>query len=96
MQNQIGKSIYQNDNDYIFDKVGIMLHGTHSFCTKLTKVIKVTSYNLQIRYIIGISMLQVNIVLAWDSMYNFLVVSSVPHSVNHNYNYFHTYKISSF
>ncbi|XP_021835979.2 uncharacterized protein [Spinacia oleracea] len=40
MQNQIGKSIYQNDNDYIFDKVGIMLHGTHSFCTKLTKVIK--------------------------------------------------------
>ncbi|XP_021752281.1 uncharacterized protein LOC110717809 isoform X2 [Chenopodium quinoa] len=40
MQNQIGKSISQNDNDYIFDKVGIMLHGTHSFCTKFARVIK--------------------------------------------------------
>ncbi|XP_021774930.1 uncharacterized protein LOC110738805 isoform X2 [Chenopodium quinoa] len=40
MQNQIGKSISQNDNDYIFDKVGIMLHGTPSFCTKFARVIK--------------------------------------------------------
>ncbi|CAO2838160.1 unnamed protein product [Amaranthus hypochondriacus] len=38
--NQVGNSICQNDNDYVFDKVGIMLHGTHNFCTKLAKVIK--------------------------------------------------------
>ncbi|XP_010672197.2 uncharacterized protein LOC104888808 isoform X1 [Beta vulgaris subsp. vulgaris] len=40
MLNQIGKSICQNDNDYIFAKVGVMLQGTHSFCSKLAKVIK--------------------------------------------------------
>ncbi|KAL9237503.1 hypothetical protein vseg_012041 [Gypsophila vaccaria] len=38
--NQIGKSFRRNDVDYIFVKVGIMLHGTHGFCTNLAKVIK--------------------------------------------------------
>ncbi|KAH9617115.1 hypothetical protein KSS87_001839, partial [Heliosperma pusillum] len=38
--NHIGKSITQNEVDYIFVKVGIMLHGTHSFCTRFAKCIK--------------------------------------------------------
>ncbi|KAK9665071.1 hypothetical protein RND81_14G088400 [Saponaria officinalis] len=42
MLNQIGKPIGKNDINYsyIFVRVGIMLHGTHSFCTKLAQVIK--------------------------------------------------------
>ncbi|KAK9665069.1 hypothetical protein RND81_14G088200 [Saponaria officinalis] len=40
MINQMGKPIGKNDVNYIFVKVGIMLHGTHSFCTKLAQVIK--------------------------------------------------------
>ncbi|XP_042484099.1 uncharacterized protein LOC122064461 isoform X2 [Macadamia integrifolia] len=37
---RIGQPIYWNNITYIFDKVGIMLHGKHSFCTKLEKIVK--------------------------------------------------------
>ncbi|KAF8403704.1 hypothetical protein HHK36_011808 [Tetracentron sinense] len=37
--NRIGRPIRRNLK-YIFDRVGIMLHGKHSFCTKFAKIIK--------------------------------------------------------
>ncbi|XP_043693487.1 uncharacterized protein LOC122643968 isoform X2 [Telopea speciosissima] len=37
---RIGQPIYGNNITYIFDKMGIMLHGKHSFCTKLEKIVK--------------------------------------------------------
>lgn len=38
--NQIGQSVCHNSDSYIFDKVGIMLHGRNNFSSKLVKVIK--------------------------------------------------------
>lgn len=38
---KIGKSDYLDDSNRIFYRVGIMLHGKHSFCTKLAIIIKV-------------------------------------------------------
>ncbi|KAA8519259.1 hypothetical protein F0562_013515 [Nyssa sinensis] len=37
---RIGKHPCCNNHNYIFDGLGIMLHGKHSFCTKLAKVVK--------------------------------------------------------
>ncbi|XP_058007816.1 uncharacterized protein LOC110666990 isoform X2 [Hevea brasiliensis] len=37
---KIGKSDYLDDSSRIFHRVGIMLHGKHSFCTKLATIIK--------------------------------------------------------
>jgi len=39
--NQIGQLMCHNNDNYIFDKVGIMLHGRNNFSSKLVKVIKV-------------------------------------------------------
>lgn len=38
---RIGKSVFHDDRKRIFDRVGIVLHGKHSFCTKLAAIIKV-------------------------------------------------------
>lgn len=37
---RIGKPVYRYNHKYIFERVGIMLHGKHSFCIKLTKIFK--------------------------------------------------------
>ncbi|KAF3434232.1 hypothetical protein FNV43_RR25335 [Rhamnella rubrinervis] len=37
----IEKSVCHKGNNSVFDRVGIMLHGKHSFCTKLTNIVKV-------------------------------------------------------
>ncbi|KAL7225658.1 hypothetical protein ACSBR1_020923 [Camellia fascicularis] len=37
---RIGRPLCCNNHNYIFDGVGIMLHGKHSFCTRLSKVVK--------------------------------------------------------
>ena len=39
---RIGKSIHTENRKYIFEKVGIMLHGKHNFCTKFAKICKVS------------------------------------------------------
>ncbi|XAR63558.1 hypothetical protein NMG60_11023532 [Bertholletia excelsa] len=36
----IGRTMYRNSHTFIFDGVGIMLHGKHSFCTRLAQVFK--------------------------------------------------------
>lgn len=43
MCTSIGKLVHLNNNKYIFERVGIMLHGRHSFYTKFSKIIKVRS-----------------------------------------------------
>ncbi|KAG2671920.1 hypothetical protein I3760_13G015600 [Carya illinoinensis] len=35
-----GKLVHLNSNMYIFERVGIMLHGKHSFCTKFAKIFR--------------------------------------------------------
>ncbi|XP_040993448.1 uncharacterized protein LOC121240062 isoform X1 [Juglans microcarpa x Juglans regia] len=35
-----GKLVHLNNNMYIFERVGIMLHGKHSFCTKFAKIFR--------------------------------------------------------
>ncbi|KAH8512593.1 hypothetical protein Peur_056593 [Populus x canadensis] len=37
---RIGKSVCCNHLKHIFDRVGILLHGRHRFCTKLTVIVK--------------------------------------------------------
>lgn len=38
---RLGKQpVRRNNQKYIFERVGIMLHGKHSFCTKLAKIFK--------------------------------------------------------
>lgn len=37
---RIGKSVCCNHQKHIFDRVGIVLHGKHRFCTKLTVIVK--------------------------------------------------------
>ncbi|KAL9386426.1 hypothetical protein Peur_019550 [Populus x canadensis] len=37
---RIGKSVCCNHRKHIFDRVGILLHGKHRFCTKLTVIVK--------------------------------------------------------
>ncbi|KAF9597803.1 hypothetical protein IFM89_021888 [Coptis chinensis] len=37
---RIGQPVHSTNLTYIFDKVGIMLHGKHSFCTNMEKIIK--------------------------------------------------------
>ncbi|MED6169339.1 hypothetical protein PIB30_020471 [Stylosanthes scabra] len=37
---KIGTTIHYRDRKHIFERVGIMLHGKHSFCNKLASVIK--------------------------------------------------------
>ncbi|KAF3434235.1 hypothetical protein FNV43_RR25338 [Rhamnella rubrinervis] len=36
----IEKSVCHKGNNSVFDRVGIMLHGKHSFCTKLANIVK--------------------------------------------------------
>lgn len=36
-----GKLVRLHNNTYIFERVGILLHGKHSFCMKFAKVFKV-------------------------------------------------------
>ena len=38
---RIGKPVSRDNHQYVFDSVGIMLHGTHNFCTKMARVVKV-------------------------------------------------------
>lgn len=38
---QIGRSVRHGSRRYIFENVGVMLHGKQGFCTKLTKVLMV-------------------------------------------------------
>ena len=38
---RIGKPIHRENHKYIFEKVGIMLHGKHSFCSKFAKIFRV-------------------------------------------------------
>ncbi|TKY49776.1 BRCA1-associated RING domain protein 1 [Spatholobus suberectus] len=37
---RIGTTIHQRNQKHIFERVGILLHGKHSFCTKLACIIK--------------------------------------------------------
>ncbi|XP_045823009.1 uncharacterized protein LOC123915806 isoform X2 [Trifolium pratense] len=37
---RIGKAIHHRNQNHIFERVGIMLHGKHSFCTKFACIIK--------------------------------------------------------
>ncbi|KAI4323588.1 hypothetical protein L6164_023182 [Bauhinia variegata] len=37
---RIGKEFHLRNQESIFERVGIMLHGKHSFCTKLARIIK--------------------------------------------------------
>ncbi|KAJ1432601.1 BRCT domain, partial [Sesbania bispinosa] len=37
---RIGTAVHQRNRKHIFERVGIMLHGKHSFCTKLACIIK--------------------------------------------------------
>lgn len=37
----IEKQDHYDNNNSIFNKVGIMLHGKRNFCTKLSKIVKV-------------------------------------------------------
>ncbi|KAF9597315.1 hypothetical protein IFM89_017175, partial [Coptis chinensis] len=37
---RIGQPVHSTNLTYIFDKVGIMLHGKHSFCTNMEKIVK--------------------------------------------------------
>ncbi|XP_019055070.1 PREDICTED: uncharacterized protein LOC104607858 isoform X2 [Nelumbo nucifera] len=37
---RIGRSVCCDNMSYIFDRVGVMLHGRHSFCTKLANIVK--------------------------------------------------------
>ena len=41
MCTSIGKLVHLNNNKYIFERVGIMLHGKHRFYTKFSKIFKV-------------------------------------------------------
>nr|XP_012575514.1 uncharacterized protein LOC105851179 [Cicer arietinum] len=38
---RIGMAVHHRIQNHIFDRVGIMLHGKHSFCTKFACIIKV-------------------------------------------------------
>ncbi|KAM4082066.1 hypothetical protein ACJW30_11G140900 [Castanea mollissima] len=40
MCTSIGKLVHLNNNKYIFERVGIMLHGKHGFYAKFSKIIK--------------------------------------------------------
>ncbi|CAK9162702.1 unnamed protein product [Ilex paraguariensis] len=37
---RIGKPLHRDNHQYVFDSVGIMLHGTHNFCTKMARVVR--------------------------------------------------------
>ncbi|KAL5708495.1 hypothetical protein ACHQM5_019286 [Ranunculus cassubicifolius] len=37
---RIGRPVHSADLTYIFDKLGILLHGKHSFCTNFGKIVK--------------------------------------------------------
>lgn len=41
---RIGMAVHQRNQKHIFGRVGIMLHGKHSFCTKFACIIKVRSF----------------------------------------------------
>ncbi|XP_057513450.1 uncharacterized protein LOC130795400 isoform X1 [Actinidia eriantha] len=36
----IGRPLCRNNHNYIFDRVGVVLHGKHSFCNRIAKVVK--------------------------------------------------------
>ncbi|KAF6155256.1 hypothetical protein GIB67_019782, partial [Kingdonia uniflora] len=39
-QNKVGWLVITRKHMYIFEKVGIMFHGKHSFCTKFARIVK--------------------------------------------------------
>jgi len=42
---RFGKAVHRRNQKHIFERVGIMLHGKHSFCTKFACIIKVRSFS---------------------------------------------------